>query len=384
MSSCLRIPEEQYANGSYTEEVYLELVLHMPRTHITTAMVLTLSSAWRPTSLWGQAAAALLLLVVFSSLLASAQSVELEEVYSVGDFYDVSAIRSAEDGSIYVADTEGNTVSRYDADGRLMRRIGGQGQGPGEFVGGPSDLALIASSSGWDVLVTDSRFPAAHRFDADLNFIGTWRLFSARTLDAGRDGRVYAGGPEKKADQTDKYVTVYGSDGREINKLGIDGLSENELETFFSLHANIDGMLILVFKAINRIDVRTTDGRLIRRLSIDGLPERYPGSMIDLPTRDVPELVAKLNRRLRYVPGGFVFTHAAADYQGHLFLQAGGKTGKMSGSRTVFVLDLQGTVKATFAVPAGEKIMEIDREGHLYTKEDEEEGTVVRKYKVTY
>lgn len=48
------------------------------------------------------------------SLLASAQAVELQEVLSIGDFYEV-----AEGGSIFILDEKDFTVSKYDSEGRL-------------------------------------------------------------------------------------------------------------------------------------------------------------------------------------------------------------------------------------------------------------------------
>ena len=310
-------------------------------------------------------------------LQASAQTVELQEVLSLGDFYDVGDVEVAEDGSIYISDIKNCAVFKYDAEGRLLRRGGGRGMGPGEFAGGPNHIALVNG----DVLVSDFGAFAVHRFDADLNYISSLRPLAPMTMDASPDGRIYFGTPEVMSDQ---HVTVYGSDGAEISKLSIDDLSEYNMENRFVLLADQKGRILLVFEALNRIDIRNTEGRLLRRLSIADLPSKYPGQLLDRPGNSgkVSERIAKIQRASRYVPGGFVFTHASLDYRGHVFLQIGGKIGEMPISPRVYVVDLVGSVKGVFNLPPRARLMHIDRGGHLYTKE--ERGATVRKYKMVY
>ncbi len=312
-------------------------------------------------------------------LQVSAQTVELQEVLSFGDFYDIGDIETTEDGSILISDVKNFTVFKYDAGGRLLRRSGRSGRGPGEFAGGPNHIALVDG----DVLVSDLRAFAVHRFDANLNYISSLRPLAPMTMDTGSDGRIYIGIPDILSDQ---YVTVYGSDGVEISKLSIDHLSGHNLENRFWLLAGQEDRIILVFAALNRIDIRDTKGRLLRQLSIAGLPHKYPGALLDLPelSGEVSERVAKARRAARYVPGGLVFTMAVLDYRGHIFLEGGGEVGKLPVSRTVYVVDLFGEVKAVFSLPPHLKLAHVDREGHLYAIEELKEGSKVRKYKMVY
>ena len=312
-------------------------------------------------------------------LRTKAQSVELQEVLTLGDFYDVGDVEVAEDGSIYISDVMGGTVIKYDGDGHLLRRIEGRGMGPGEFAGGPDLIALVNG----DVLISDFRAFAVHRFDANLNYIRSLRPLAPMTMDAGLDGRIYVGLPDILSDQ---YVTVFESDGAELAKLSIDDLSENNMENQFLLLASQQDRIIIVFQTLNRIDIRDTAGQLLRRLSIAELPPKYPGSFVDLPEprSEVSERVAKALKAARYVPGGLVFTAAALDYRGHILLEGGGEVDKMPVSRTVYVVDLTGEVKGVFDLPPRMTLVQVDRNGHLYAMEEMEEGSKVRKYKMVY
>lgn len=312
-------------------------------------------------------------------LRAKAQTVELQEVLTLDYFYDVGDVEVAEDGSIYISDVKSVTVFKYDGDGRLLRRIEGRGRGPGEFAGGPNHIALVNG----DVLISDFRAFAVHRFDANLNYIRSLQPLAPMTMDAGLDGRIYVGFPDILSDQ---YVTVFESDGAELTKLSVDDLSEYNMENRFWLLAGQKERIILVFQALNRIDIRDTEGRLLRRLSIAELPPKYPGSSIDIPkpSAEVSERVAKAHKAARYVPGGLVFTAAALDYRGHILLEGGGEAGKMPVSRTVYVVDLTGEVKGVFDLPPRMTLAQVDRNGHLYAIEEMEEGSKVRKYKMVY
>lgn len=76
-------------------------------------------------------------------------------------FSDVSAAALAPDGRLVVADAGSATVRTYDPDGRLLRLLGGEGSGPGEFVR-PSQVLIRDDGS---VLVWDDATFRVTEFD---------------------------------------------------------------------------------------------------------------------------------------------------------------------------------------------------------------------------
>ncbi|MDE2731097.1 MAG: hypothetical protein OXM02_01730 [Bacteroidota bacterium] len=149
-----------------------------------------------------------------------AQTVELQESLVIGDFVDVGDIEVAGDGSIFVSDVRGTEVAKFNRDGRLIKRSGGRGLGPGEFAGGPHHMALVNGG----LLISDLGGLAVHRFDADLNYIQSLRPRAPMTIDAGPDGRIYMSIPDILSVQ---YVTKMAPDGTELTQWSIDELSEH-------------------------------------------------------------------------------------------------------------------------------------------------------------
>jgi hypothetical protein len=97
--------------------------------------------------------------------------VSAEPVLEIGmidgpEAYQLDGVRNAArlpDGSIVVADGGSRKVRIYDADGRHLRSVGGQGGGPGEF----ETLALVRPFRGDSIAAWDSRQQRLTMFDRD-------------------------------------------------------------------------------------------------------------------------------------------------------------------------------------------------------------------------
>jgi hypothetical protein len=97
--------------------------------------------------------------------------VSAEPVLEIGmidgpEAYQLDGVRNAArlpDGSIVVADGGSRQVRIYDADGRHLRSMGGQGGGPGEF----ETLALVRPFRGDSIAAWDSRQKRLTVFDPD-------------------------------------------------------------------------------------------------------------------------------------------------------------------------------------------------------------------------
>ncbi len=134
----------------------------------------------------------------------SAQPVILQEILSIDGFYSISDLTVGNDGSIYVADHRNFSLSKFDSSGRLIRKVGGQGVAPGEFVRGPRHLILMDSL----LIVSDQKGTGAlHFFDLNLNFKGSTQVATTLDMDVAPDKRLYLGTTDLAT--LDRYVATY-------------------------------------------------------------------------------------------------------------------------------------------------------------------------------
>lgn len=91
------------------------------------------------------------------------------------EFARIAAVVPFGEG-VLVADGTSNEIRHFDADGRHLRTVGGEGQGPGEF----EQLRWMSAIRGDTVLAWDLRNRRLTRFDSDLELIESTRLASSQ------------------------------------------------------------------------------------------------------------------------------------------------------------------------------------------------------------
>ena len=97
--------------------------------------------------------------------------VSLEEVLSIGRLDDDTLFQWAgvavdPQGNIYLSDAMDYLLKRFDSQGHLIKKAGGKGQGPGEFMA----PRLLDCSANY-IYATDQNFRGLKVFDRELNFI---------------------------------------------------------------------------------------------------------------------------------------------------------------------------------------------------------------------
>lgn len=110
----------------------------------------------------------------FSALLSmtiprQVNPLQIEYLFSFGNFSRPRAISIAPSGLVYVVDTGNNKLKVYSSSGDSIREIGGYGWGQLEFDR-PYD---VAAGTGLNVYVADNGNHRIQRFDKDLNYIST-------------------------------------------------------------------------------------------------------------------------------------------------------------------------------------------------------------------
>jgi DNA-binding beta-propeller fold protein YncE len=110
-------------------------------------------------------------------------------------FGEIWGIDTSPSGLVYVADTYGNSIDVFTADGTFVTEWGGYGKGQGEFIY-PYGIALSAAG---EVYVADTVNDRVQRFSADGAFLGSWggpgrahgRFYTPTSVTTDPAGYVY-------------------------------------------------------------------------------------------------------------------------------------------------------------------------------------------------
>jgi len=260
-----------------------------------------------------------------------------------------------ETGHIYLTDTLDYSLKKFSPSGQLVKKAGGRGQGPGEFMA-PREIQLFQDY----VLVTDQNIRGIQVFDRDLNFVK--RIpFSNLILDM----RVCGA-------QTIALIPIVGVGAGRLRMINFEGKEIREffyektkkmMLDFASIASDEKGYIYLVFTFQDRIEKYNLQGERLwtcRLLKVKSV-SREKINRFEVPTR-------------------VVYKDITVDPAGRVFVLGGHYSRHQS--RDVYVLDSQGHHLATFTLPEESHAIYIDHQGYLYSRGND--GVSLRKFKILY
>lgn len=152
---------------------------------------------------------------------------QLEEELSIGEeeidenymFNQPQSVKVSEDGSIYVLDGRDICIKVHDREGKYLRTIGRQGQGPGEFSSG--FLSFDISSDG-KIYIMDSRNSCVIVMDKQGDFLHSSRLPGRLFMEMKKDKYNFIYFERRFTDEEARKMTIhrYNSIGDEILNYG--------------------------------------------------------------------------------------------------------------------------------------------------------------------
>ncbi len=187
------------------------------------------------------------------------------------------------DGAIVVANTGTHELRFYDGEGRYLRSVGREGDGPGEF----RSVGLVGLLAGDSILVFDSRQDRGSIFDASGTLVRSFRIETAeeRVWDrpvgvttAGdvvvlRDVLYVAGQVGSGVDRASMRLSTTGPEGSLKASLGVLPGTERFVlatEDFMTVRSLMFGRGLHVAVAHDRIAVGNNDAYSVRILAADG------------------------------------------------------------------------------------------------------------------
>jgi hypothetical protein len=288
--------------------------------------------------------------------------VSLEEVLSIGGLDDQAlfqwtGVATDAASNIYVLDAMDYSLKKFGPDGRLLKKTGRKGQGPGEFM-----APRLLASSGERLFATDQNVFGIYVFDRELRFLKTIPCPSLiLALAALGDGRLAAAVMGMSAPGK---VMIFGPDGQ-VQSEFVPAVPPGKgvLMDSMSFAQDGDGQFYVAYLFRDSVEKWTREGnRLWFKALLGG------------------KTVATTEVRSLVVPTETCYKDVALDSFGHVFV-LGGKLSKHP-SRDVYVLDKFGALLATFTLPEPSHCLHLDSRNYLYARAND--GITLKKYRILY
>lgn len=287
--------------------------------------------------------------------------VMLEEVLSVGRLDDdllFQWVGVAVDpsGQIYVTDAMDYSLKKFDADGKLLRKAGRKGQGPGEFL---APRLLVRSDK--HLFVTDQRIPGIQVFDHTLRYIRRIPIKipigDVCVLSEDRIAVValllYQSGS----------IHVYNHDGQMLRQIQYSEEKKSSMMDWVEIGFDRDDNLYVLYNFQDRIEKFDAAGR----------------KLWSRPLLDIKKIKTKKIGPWK-VPDKIIFKDLVFDSEGRLYILGGGRS--ENPSRDVYVLNQEGELLTTFTLPEPSHCIYIDSRDFLYSRASE--GITLKKYRIEW
>ena len=272
----------------------------------------------------------------------------------------IGDVATGAEGSFFVADREDYAVLKFNRQGRLEGEFGRHGEGPGEFLRGP----FVMSSLGDTLAIADFTTSIVHVVTSDLEFVRTFRApRPIWHLSFTGEGLLCVAFTNLLAEACE--VELLDTSGNLHGELKLQDPPSPPAFCAVSLCSDEDGLLLMSFLYVNRVEIFGPDGHSRARFHIPGLPGRAE-----------EESVEPLGR----LPAGNMTWDIDADGRGHIFVLGGDYSSREC--RDVYVLDYEGQLITTFALPEETRTVHLDRQGSLFATAADR--TIVKKYLLTY
>lgn len=306
----------------------------------------------------------LLAFILFVYLFSSEKElkkIELEEILSIGELDDNllfqwAGIAADSQSNIYVTDAMDYSLKKFDPQGNLIKKTGGKGQGPGEFM-----APRLLDCSDRFLYTTDQYVPGVQVFDRELNFVRRISIkIPISDLKILSDQRIAVATlfVDKIAS-----ILIYNTEGDLTRKFRYSERKLPLMMEMVSFDFDKDGNLYLAYTFEDKIEKFNKDKKKL-----------WSKKLLKI------KKVNKTKISSYEVPTEVVYKDVTLDISGNL-LVLGGHFSK-NNSRDVYVLSPEGLHLTTFTLPDSSHCIYIDGKSFLYSRANE--GVTLKKYRMRY
>jgi len=229
---------------------------------------------------------------------------ERGEGYMFNDPRDIDADK---EGNIYVLDSRDCTIKKYNPEGKYLKNIGREGEGPGEFQR-PSRMCL---SRHGNIYVADWSTSKIHKFNSDGELDRSIKFDSLDLISITGNEELIIGAkyPEKgerdeiqyfykvgKYDQQEEKIHDFYSQKQLMTSRVSDGTFSFEYPVFVRWDINSKDQIIIATANKYEMKVFTPDGSLLHKYILDIKPIPVTGEA----KRKISEILSRLKKSLGF------------------------------------------------------------------------------------
>jgi hypothetical protein len=287
--------------------------------------------------------------------------VHLEEVLSIGGLNDDTlfmwvGVVAGPDNHLVVTDAMDYSLKVFDEKGRLLKKAGRKGHGPGEFLA----PRLIDSSERF-LYVSDQNIPGLQVFDQDLNFknriqifvpIADFKVISDESIAI---STLFMEKDKKAA------IIILNSKGEVVRQVEYGDKDSPYMMDMVDFDLDSQGNFYLAYNFQDRIEKFSPDGKKFwskRLLNVKEVKREKVGNL--------------------ELPSEHVYKDIALDSSGQVFVLGGNFSKKPS--QDVYVLSSEGELLTTFSLPDSSHSIYVDQKDFIYSRADE--GVTLKKFRI--
>jgi len=259
-------------------------------------------------------------------------------------------------GNIFVTDSLDYSLKKFSSDGKLLKKKGGRGQGPGEFMA----PRLLDASQNY-LYVTDHLVSGIQVFKKDLQFVRRIPIQVPITDFCVLQDDNIAVAPLTV--NRPSQIIFYNNEGKINRVLTIGQDSADLIMDQFSFDVDEHSNVYVVYTFQDKIEKYNTQGSMIWSVELLGKK--------NVQKEEISGFI---------LPTEIVYKEVDLDSRGNIFILGGSFSANPS--RDVYVLNPEGIQISTLTLPDTSHCIYIDKRDFLYSRANA--GVTLKKFKIRY